>query len=643
MHSSKKLNLPSNENPFPCGPLIPCRSICEIWEKNIRENPETIAIKYGDISLSYKELDEKSTQLARFLKVQGVASGDIVALSMRHNHNLIIGALGILKAGGVYCPIDPGYPITRFNHIMSDARPILLLTEDNIVGTLPAHACKTILIEQCWEKLHFHIDLPLIDPTQLAYLIYTSGSTGAPKGIMIQHSSVTQSLLVRKKFYPQHPISLLIGSISFDASILIIFYTLAVGGTICLPKNADTLNITKIIEFVNHNSVNFILCVPQAYELILRFADKFESLECVSLAGDVIPGILPSTHAQVAPNALLYNDYGPSECAIGATIATIYDPQTKQTHKITIGKPLPGVEIYLLDERLNPVPIGDKGEIYIGGSGLASGYLNKPDLSAEKFLMVSLPGQKAKQLYRTGDYGRLLPDGNLDFLGRLDHQVKIRGHRIEFGEVEHVVCEHPEINAAIALAVKDVAGHNKLALYFSTASQESFSGALRTYLADKLPPYMVPSLFIQIKEWPQTPNGKIDRKALYEQFSAHITTSSEVPFFEEGSLESSLLAIWSYLLGHNELTIHHNFFELGGDSLQLANMQVLIEEKFSINISTTDLFENPTIFKLTQYISHSRQDRLSTVILSRDSLQKRKAAFQNFKKKMTPKQNVPND
>ena len=440
----------------------------------------------------------------------------------------------------------------------------------------------------------------MLNPDHLAYVIYTSGSTGRPKGIMVTHRSLPQIAVGHKLFYPESLRALLIGAISFDPSILIIFHTLVSGGFLCLSMNALTVDAKKTIDLIQNHSINYLLCVPSVYAALLDRSHKLSSLQNVSLAGENIPSQLPILHAQFAPNANLYNEYGPSEYAIGTTLAKIYDPIAHKIHKMSVGRPLPNTQVYVLDQNLQLVPIGIKGEIFIGGIGLARGYLNNQELTAEKFIWVSLPNQSPIRLYKTGDFGRFLPNGDIDFLGRIDHQVKINGCRVELGEIEYAIKQFEGIDEVVVIARDDSRGNKRLTAYFSASAQKDINQDLRIYLTNLLPKYMIPSAYIQVETFALTPNGKIDRQALPNVSEAKTIIDKAQP---QSELEKTLHTVWTEALKRKDIGVFDNFFDLGGDSLQVTILQTLIKETCNLEIPIVDLFSYPTIHLLAQHLN----------------------------------------
>lgn len=592
-------------------------SFCDLFKLRVKESPNAIACIFEGMSLTYGELDYRADLLAQFLKKNGVRSGEIVALCLHNSLELLIGILGILQAGGTYLPIDPTYPAGRIERMIQDAKPILVLTQENLRDKFSYDKVAMIDRLSLTERL---VEREPIQPDQLAYVVYTSGSTGAPKGIMIEHKALVHAAFVYQKLHPSRLISLLAGSISFDASILVIFHTLISGGVICIPRSG-IVDPEYIIRLIEEYKVNYTLCVPSFYALLLRKSKKLLSLESVDLGGENLPNEIPELHTKLAPNAFLYNLYGPSEYAVGATFAKIYDPFSKQINKITIGKSLPDTQVYILDENLKEVSVDVKGEIFIGGKGLAREYLDKKELSAEKFIWVSWPDRDPVRLYKTGDFGRFLPDGNIEFLGRIDHQVKIRGYRIELGEIEYAICQHPGVSNAVVMVQEE--GGTRLVAYFSAAPHVTVD-ALRIYLTHLLPQHMIPSIFVPLEHFPLLPNGKLDRRALPEIKKSDV----KLP---QTHLEQALANIWQTVLQYETVGIYDNFFDIGGDSLSVANVQTAVQTTLNIEIPIIDLLHYPTVHQLAQHLSQKKEPSIHDLSKHQIVSEKRKAAFQRLK------------
>jgi tyrocidine synthetase-3 len=420
---------------------------------------------------------------------------------------------------------------------------------------------------------------------------------------------------------------LVTGSISFDIHLITIFSALIDGGSVVLPGHFSTIDVEAIIHLIQQMSIDFMMCVPSLYEMILKQKKPMLSLKTVSLGGESLPRHIPVLHREYAPNASLLNEYGPSEWAMGTTIAKIVDPETKMTQPITIGKPHPTAQIHLLDSHYCPVPPGEKGEIFIAGDGLAIGYLNRPSLTAEKFPYLILDGKRIRT-YQTGDFARMLPNGNLEYLGRSDHQVKIRGFRIELGEVEHTMTAFPQIQEAVVVAKEDGKGFLKIVAYF-VADSKIEETKIKEFLKERLPSAAIPSMYIQLEHFEKNPNGKIDRASLPEPIAFDASPGFRVRNgTAQSQLENELIAIWQSILGIHTIGINDNFFEIGGDSLSVVNLQTALETELKLQVSVVDLFQFPTI----QQIANHLNQKISNEPIDVNSY-KKKQAFLKFKTK----------
>lgn len=612
-------------------------NICQLFEACVKSFPDAVAVIFDTVPLSYRELDQISNQIARYLLKKGVRAGALVALSLENSHYLIPAILGILKIGGVYLPLEPSYPRDRIDHMVNDAKPSFLITESKHKNLFDTFNGKSLLLDQSWDgikALDSNSVTACIDPHQLAYIIYTSGSTGKPKGIMVEHSSLAHGALAHRQFYAEKLIGLLSGAISFDVTILIIFYLLTSGGTVFLPPSDTTNNADKLVELIVTNSINYVLCVPSLYSMILGKAAFMPSLKIVSLAGENISEHLLKLHSHFAPNAILYNEYGPTEYAIGSTLAKIYDPEKKEIYPISVGKPLPNTQVYIFDEQLESVPPGSKGEIFIGGPGLARGYLNNPQLTLEKFIIVKHE-HRFERLYKTGDFGRILPSGDIEFLGRIDDQIKIRGHRIELGEVEYAIRKFPGINETVVVA-QDFGITKRLVGYFSTSEKTKDTESLHDFLSKSLPQYMIPSLLIQMVEFPRTPNGKIDKKALPSLNEVRSNLELAPP---KSSLEQTIHSVWVDVLKLERIGINDSFFEIGGDSLLATILQHSLSTKLGKEISLVDIFHYPTIAQQANFMTQPEiQPSLARARPQDLAKNKIKLMFREFKKRNSSKE-----
>jgi myxalamid-type nonribosomal peptide synthetase MxaA len=444
-------------------PVADVACIHELIEARVDQTPLAVALQSRTGQITYGELETRSNQLAQYLRKRGVQPGVLVGLCVERSHEMIISMLGILKAGGAYVPLDPSYPKERLSSILTDAQIKLIVTQAKLVEKLPDGDIPQIVYENCQAELARQPDqrpTRLANENDLAYIIYTSGSTGKPKGVPVSHRNLIYSTEARRFVYP-HSIErfLLLSSFSFDSSVAGIYGSLCQGGTLCLPDQREEQDVYSIAGLIQEWRITDMLCLPSLYALLLVEGgpELLASLQTVIVAGEACPMPLIKQHYQRLPKADLYNEYGPTEGTVWSSVYCI--SSDFQGHVVPIGKPVPNMKTYVLDKHLQPVPVGAVGELYIAGEGLVSGYYNRPELTAERFLVTSMMGIPVR-LYRTGDLARYRPDGNLEFLGRVDFQVKVRGYRIELEEIEAALLQHQNVREVVVLARHETIGAN---------------------------------------------------------------------------------------------------------------------------------------------------------------------------------------
>ncbi|HLO85960.1 MAG TPA: amino acid adenylation domain-containing protein, partial [Nostocaceae cyanobacterium] len=543
----------------------------------------------------------------------GVGAEVLVGICVERSLEMLIGILGILKAGGAYLPLDPHYPQERLALMLEDTQISILLTQQHLLADLPTNNAKTICLDTNWETISSESTENPINNTSaenLVYVIYTSGSTGKPKGVEITHRNLVHSTTARLAYY-QEPVSnfLLLSSFAFDSSVAGIFWTLCCGGTLHLPEEGVQQEVTKLVELISQNRISHLLSLPSLYALILQQAapEQLTSLRAVIVAGEACLPELVKNHSQLQSKASLFNEYGPTEGTVWSTVYNCYSSENKT--QVSIGHPIVNTQIYILDSDLNPVPIGVTGEIYISGEGLARGYLNRPTTTAEKFIPHPFSQKPGMRLYKTGDLARYLSDGNIEFLGRIDNQVKIRGFRIELGEIEALLNQHPEVEESVVLAREDIPGNQRLVAYVVLQFKSNLTGKeLRNFLQDKLPDFMVPSVVVLLKEFPLSPNGKVDRKALPAPEEVRVIGNFVPP---RTPVEEMLTQIWAEVLQVEKVGIYDNFFELGGHSLLTTQLLAKVKETFNLEISLRSLLEQPTVAGLAENIDQTCQAKVN--------------------------------
>ena len=590
------------------------KCIHELFEEQVERTPDVTAVVFEDKQLTYRELNAKANQLAHYLRKLGVGPEVLVSICIERSLEMIIGVLGILKAGGAYVPLDPTYPTARLSFMISDTQAPVLLTQRRLLEMLPSHDAVFMCLDTDWDVVIAQESkeniVSGVKADNLAYVIYTSGSTGNPKGVAIEHHSQVNLVDWAGEIYSPAELSGVLASTSicFDLSVFELFATLCNGGMLILADNALQLASLRAAQ-----RVTLLNTVPSAIKELLRLRAIPPSVRVVNLAGEPLSlGIVQELY-QLPGIEKVYDLYGPTETTTYSTF-TLRRPDGP----CTIGRPLANTQIYLLDLEMQPVPCGVTGEMFISGDGLARGYLNRPELTEEKFIYNFFSHKPGALIYRTGDLARYLPDGNIEFLGRIDNQVKIRGFRIELGEIEAVLGMHPAIREAVVISRENQAGDKRLVAYVVPAQKSIISTSeLRGFLKQKLPDYMIPFAFVVLDSLPLTPNGKVDRKALPDPDSGRPELDdSFIP--ARTPIEDLLVGIWCEVLGLKEVGIHDNFFELGGHSLLATQVMSRVHKAFEMEIPLRFLFEAPTPAGLAIRIAqrhvevadHEEMDRL---------------------------------
>jgi amino acid adenylation domain-containing protein len=597
-------------------PRVTC--IHQLIEEQAAQNPTAIAVHLGDQQLSYGELDGRANRLAHHLCAQGVAPGDLVGICLERSLEIIVALVGVLKTGAAYVPLDPTYPQARLAFMLAETQAPVLLTQQYLAGRLPHHTGQVICLDTHWPTIAQQSDQkPASDASaeDLVYVIYTSGSTGKPKGVQITHSNLINSTQARLDYYPE-PVSsfLLLSSFAFDSSMVGIFGTLCQGGTLILPAPGDEQDVQKLAGLIDRHQITDTLCLPSLYNLILTYAQahQLDSLKTVIVAGEACPQEIIQRHYQRLPQTALYNEYGPTEATVWSTVYQVL--ATDVETPVPIGRPIANTQVFILDKHHQPVPIGVPGELYIGGDGLAGGYLNQPELTAESFIPSPFQDESNSRLYKTGDLARYLPDGNIQFLGRVDHQVKIRGYRVELDEIQLALSQHPQIRENVVVAWESERGQ-QLAAYFVPASElVPRSEKLRSFLQAKLPDYMLPMAFICLEAVPVTPNGKVDRRSLPRP--DQVSEDEEDAFVPPHTdTEATIAQIWGELLGLNRVGRHEDFFSLGGHSLLVMQLVARLRNVFKVQLPVNSVFEKPTLAGTAEQIEtllwakHTNQQR----------------------------------
>ncbi|MBV6623802.1 MAG: amino acid adenylation domain-containing protein [Rivularia sp. (in: Bacteria)] len=592
------------------------KCIHQLFEEQVAKTPDALAVVFEQQQLTYRQLDNRANQLANYLQTLEIKPDDRVGICINRCLNMVVGILAILKAGAAYIPIDPNYPQERLSHMLDDSGISVLLTTEDLLPGLPQNKAKSICLDRDWQDLiaHHTQQSPESDvkPSNLAYIIYTSGSTGKSKGVMIEHHSLVNFTTTATKEYGiNHRDRVLqFASISFDVAVEEMYPTLTNGATLILRTDEFLTNGERMLQKCDEWGIT-VLDLPTAYwhQLASDLATGEylapENLRLVIIGGEaVIPEKVRTWQKSFQNNQYpeLINTYGPTEATVVVTRCKLSESinQDTQLAQMTIGKPFDNVKIYILDSDLNPVPIGVPGELHIGGLCLARGYLNRPQLTAQKFICD--PFNPGMRIYKSGDLARFLPDGNIDFLGRIDHQVKIRGFRIELGEIETVLNQHPAVKQAIVIPQEYDTGDKRLIAYIvPQPTQSPTNKQLKQFLKTSLPEYMIPSGFVILEALPLTPNDKVDRKALPKPDKTNLNLEEEY-LSARNDVEQKLVSLWEQAFGIHPIGIKDNFFSLGGNSLMATSMVAQIENLFGRKLTQAVFFQAPNIQQLADFI-----------------------------------------
>ena len=583
-------------------------------EEQVLKTPEEIAVIFEGQELTYQALNERANQLAHYLQEKGVKPEVLVGIYLERSLEVIIGILAILKAGGAYVPLDPTYPRDRLDYMLTDSAVSILLTQQSLVTQvtnlredLGALKIESFCLDSDWLLLeHYSRKNPSssVQSENLAYLIYTSGSTGKPKGVMNLHQGICNNILRTKDSYPttNRDRLLQISSLAFDASVWDIFWSLSSGMTLIIPKPEGTKDPAYLIQLMIEKQVSQVAFVPSLLRLLLQQPnlENCRYLKRVFCGGEALSSELMQQFFQHF-NCELHNLYGPTEASVVATCWQC-PPQTDDPI-IAIGRPIANNQIYILDPHLQPVPVGIVGELHIGGIQLARGYLNQLELTAEKFIPNPFAGGK---LYKTGDLVRYLVDGNIEYLGRIDNQVKLRGLRIELGEIQTILDSYPRISQCVVIIQTDSEDNQRLVAYVASQNQALTAKELRQFLQPKLPAYMIPSAFVILPEFPLNPNGKVDLKKLPQPDETALVESVYVA--PRNPTETILVNIWQEVLSLAKIGINDNFFELGGHSLKAITLVSKIQEKIGIAFAIKQVFSHLTIAEQASLLTEPKTE-----------------------------------
>ncbi len=582
------------------------RGIHQLFEEQVERTPDAVAVVFEQQRLTYRELNVRVNQLAHHLQQLGVEPEMLVGICVERSMEMVVGLLGILKAGGAYVPLDPTFPPERLTFMLEDAQVSVLLTQQHLIERLPKHEAKVVCLDTEWKAIAQESEENLtsdIIGENLAYMLYTSGSTGRPKGVLATHRAALNRFNWMWETYPFESAEVCCQktSLSFVDSVWEIFGPLLQGIRIVIIPDAVINDPEQMLQTLAAHSVTRIVLVPSLLQVLLDtkadIQNQLPDLKYWVSSGEALPLQLTLRFLNSMPKSVLINLYGSSEVAADATC---YDTRNSKSQTcVPIGRPIANTQIYLLDRHMQLVPIGVPGELHIGGDGLARGYFNRSELTAEKFVPNPFRPEPRALLYKTGDWARYLPDGDIEYLGRLDHQVKIHGFRIELGEIEAVLGEHPALRQAVVVAREDVPGDKRLVAYVVLHKRQTASiGDLQRHVMKHLPVYMIPFVFVLLEALPLMPNGKVNRLALPAPDRTHFKLETFVA--PQTQMEEVMVGIWSQMLGIEQVGIHDNFFVLGGHSLLAMQIISRLRVALEVELPLRFFFEAPTIAELAE-------------------------------------------
>lgn len=645
--------------------------IHQLFEAQVERTPDAIALVFEEEQLTYRELNQRANQLGHYLESLGIVSGMLVGICMERSIEMVVGLLGILKAGGAYVPLDPTYPQERLNFMLEDAQVSVLLTQEELINKLAQPTLKRVCLDTDWEQIAAQAQshsTHAVTLDGLAYVIYTSGSTGKPKGVQISHRALANflSAMRQQPGITDTDTLLALTTISFDIAALELYLPLITGARVVLASQEMMIDGTQLATCLIQSHITVMQATPATWRLLISSGWQGQNQLKILCGGEALPLELASQ--LLTKGAAVWNLYGPTETTVWSTVFKV---ELSDTHSLAasregvvpIGRPIANTQIYILDTHHQLVPIGVPGELHIGGVGLAKGYLNRQDLTDEKFFPNPFEPESNHYLYKTGDLARYLPDGTIEYLGRVDHQVKIRGFRIELGEIESLLNQHPAIHQAVVIGSGEQATDQRLIAYIvptirpfnqlnqssdqggephyltsekadsGTSFSTSLIGDLRHFLQEQLPSYMVPAIFVPLEALPLTPNGKVDRRSL--PFPQGINRPIHEISYQspQTELEKMIVRLWQDVLQIDRIGINDNFFDLGGHSLTLVQINNQLQVLMQRTIPVVEMFKHPTIKSLASYLNQDTAALFpSQQVL--DRAQKQKAAIDRRKQLM---------
>ena len=570
-------------------------------EQQVARQPQAAAVIYANSMLNYGELNERANRIAKcLLKTFHVRPGESVGMMVDRSEKAIVAMLGILKAGAAYVPMHSRNPWAITRSMIDNAAVNVLIVDSHSIGGATTFDGALLVLDVELDRLAPVYDNPSLDipDANTAYVIHTSGSTGRPKGVMVSHRAIINTVLWRNEFYQIGPqdVNLQMPSLAFDSSVVDVFCVLAAGGTLVIPREDLRLNARYLTEVIGKHGVTTLIITPSHYKLLVaELRDTARSLRCVTLAGEAVTSKMLKDHAASLPGVRLFNEYGPAENAVCTTACVL-----SEADSVSIGAPIPNVQVFVLDEQGHPCPIGVAGEMYLGGAGLATGYCGQPELTAERFMGNPLPEWPAGRLYRTGDRACWRPDGRLEYIGRIDNQVKIRGVRIELDAIESAIARYRGVCGAAVICEEDSSGLKYLVACVAAPTTVS-EAELRDDLRAVLPLYALPDVFVFMSELPLNPNGKIDRVVLRERLgSARVTQDGNS---SASALETTLLSMARDVLGRATLALDDNFFDWGANSMRVMELLGRIRAELQCDLAPTGIYAYPTARQLAQGLS----------------------------------------
>ncbi|MFN6570019.1 non-ribosomal peptide synthetase [Dendronalium sp. ChiSLP03b] len=630
----------------------------ELFEQQAELTPDAVAVVFDNQQLTYQQLNSQANQLAHYLQSLGVGPEILVGIYLERSLSMTVALLAVLKAGGGYVPLDIDYPQQRLAYISEDSQISVLIAQETLLNYLPVQGVKVIVLDKEFEVLNSqNPENPVSEviPENLACILYTSGSTGKPKGVMLTHAAlVNHSSAISEAFgLTKSDRVLQFAAFGFDVAVEEIFPTWFKGGTVVLRPTQMFSSFANFAQFIEQQQLSVLTLTPAYWhEWMVAVSQSYatvpQSLRLLTVGGDtVLPETVAMWHQLVGNRVTCLNAYGPTEASVTAIVYDVQHFQSEKTNTVLIGRPVANTEIYILDSNLQPVPIGVKGELYIGGVRLAQGYLNRPELTEEKFIpnpfakagsrdqrvagvptplassretrptqwlpvvaTAERPEVGGSRLYKTGDLARYLPDGNIEFIGRIDDVVKIRGFRVALGEIESLLVQHPDIIAQVVMLREDQPGNKQLVAYVVSSNPSLDQNELQSFLKQKLPNYMIPTAFVMLEALPLTANGKVDRRALPAPSQDIGLTNFVLPTTPTQKL---IADIWSSVLGTTQLGIHNNFFDIGGNSLRAMQVMSLLREAFQLELPLRYLFENPTVAELAKGVNSLQTTQADTI------------------------------